>query len=180
MKNALNSKLAPFVAAMLTAVICIISQISIMTPLGVPFTLQIPAVVLCGYLLGARWGVASVTVYILMGAVGLPVFSGFKGGVSILIGPTGGYIWGFVLLSLLCGIARNCENRAAKLILTVLGILLCYAVGLGQLFVLTDVAVNTLFITVQIIFAVKDLLLGIAMLFTAKTVNKIFVKVCEE
>lgn len=180
MKNAINPKLAPFISAMLTAVICIVSQVSVMTPFGVPFTLQIPAVVLCGYLLGAKWGIASVTVYILMGTVGLPVFSGFKGGISVLVGPTGGYLWGFILLSLFCGIARNCENRAAKLILTVLGILLCYAVGLGQLFVLTDVAVNTLFIAVQIIFAVKDLLFGIAMLFTAKTVNKIFVKVCEK
>ena len=78
--------------AMMTAIIAACSWISI--PAVVPFTLQTFAVFCALGLLGWGWGALSVSVYILLGAFGLPVFSGFVGGVGHLVGPTAGYIWG--------------------------------------------------------------------------------------
>ena len=110
-----NSKLKiACIAAMLTAVICVVSQFSVMTPFGVPFTFQMAAIALCGYLLGVKWSMACVLTYILIGAVGIPVFSGFKGGANVIFGPTGGYIIGFLLLAFFCGLSRKYKSKFIK------------------------------------------------------------------
>ncbi|MBR6474866.1 MAG: biotin transporter BioY, partial [Lachnospiraceae bacterium] len=70
-------------------------------PFMVPFTLQTFAVFTIVGLLGGRKGFLSILVYILLGAVGLPVFSGFKGGIGVLAGTTGGYIIGFLFIALI-------------------------------------------------------------------------------
>ena len=75
-------------------VIAICSWISI--PTVVPFTLQTFAVFLAVAILGGKRGTLSVIVYVLLGADGLPVFSGFKGGFGVLLNTTGGYIIGFI------------------------------------------------------------------------------------
>ena len=80
-------------------VIAICSWISI--PTVVPFTLQTFAVFLAVAVLGGKRGTLSVIVYVLLGAVGLPVFSGFKGGIGVLLNTTGGYIIGFIFSALL-------------------------------------------------------------------------------
>ena len=77
--------------AILTAVLTVLSQIAIPTPWNIPFTLQTFGVALCGYLLGPWYGTASIVVYIALGAIGVPVFSGFKGSIGALAGMTGGY-----------------------------------------------------------------------------------------
>ena len=64
-------------------------------------TLQSFALVLAMLLLGGKWATATVTVYLMLGAVGLPVFSGFQGGFGALLGPTGGYLWGFLAATLI-------------------------------------------------------------------------------
>ena len=88
--------------AILTAVLTVLSQIAIPTPWNIPFTLQTFGVALCGYLLGPWYGTASIVVYIALGAIGVPVFSGFKGSIGALAGMTGGYIFGFLFMALLC------------------------------------------------------------------------------
>ena len=80
--------------ALFAALMAICSWISI--PTTVPFTLQTFAVFVAAGLLGGKRGTIAVLVYILLGAVGLPVFAGFTGGVGILLGSTGGYIIGFL------------------------------------------------------------------------------------
>ncbi len=66
-------------------------------PIGpVPIVLQNLFILLAGLLLGSRWGLASVGVYLLAGALGLPVFAGGLGGIGRLVGPTGGYLVGFL------------------------------------------------------------------------------------
>lgn len=72
----------------------------ITVPFTVPFTMQTFAVFLACLILGGGKAALSVTVYLLVGAVGLPVFSGFRGGAGVLLGPTGGYLVGFVALCL--------------------------------------------------------------------------------
>ena len=87
------------------AVTAICSWISI--PLGftpVPVNLGTLAVFLTGGLLGKKYGPISLIVYTLAGAVGLPVFSGFRGGLSVLAGPTGGYIIGYIVAALIIGL----------------------------------------------------------------------------
>lgn len=86
--------------ALFSALMCICAWISI--PLGnMTFTLQSFALLLALFVLGGQGAVVSVAVYLLLGVVGLPVFSGFRGGFGILLGITGGYLWGFLPASLL-------------------------------------------------------------------------------
>ena len=84
--------------AIMAALMCILGPLSI--PIGpVPVSLTNLVVLLAAVLLGAKLSTVSAVVYILLGLVGLPVFSGFQGGVAKLAGPTGGYIIGFIFLS---------------------------------------------------------------------------------
>ncbi|MBQ9227360.1 MAG: biotin transporter BioY [Eubacterium sp.] len=101
-------------------------------PIGpVPFTLQTLGVCLTAGLLGRRGGIPAVLVYILLGAVGVPVFSGFKGGIGVLFGATGGYIIGFLFTALLVGtVADKTKGKLWQLLLGMTGgVLLCYVFG---------------------------------------------------
>ena len=89
--------------ALFAAVIAVFAQIQIpMAP--VPVSLATFGVMMCGLLLGWKWGAVTVTVYILLGVVGVPVFAGFKGGAAVLMGPTGGYILGYLPYAVLAGL----------------------------------------------------------------------------
>ena len=109
--------------------IAICSWISI--PLTVPVTLQTFGVFMAVGLLGGKRGTLAVLVYILMGTLGIPVFSGFTGGIGIIAGTTGGYIVGFLFSALLMwGMEKAFGRSTAVLALSmVLGLVLCYAVG---------------------------------------------------
>ena len=90
--------------ALMSAVLCVISPFSIPVPMSpVPMNLALFGVHLTAVLLGAKNGAVSVMIYLLLGAVGVPVFSGFSGGIGVLLGPTGGYLFGYVPCVLLTG-----------------------------------------------------------------------------
>ena len=110
--------------ALMTVVIALCSWISI--PSVVPFTMQTFAVFCALLLLGGRRGFLSVLLYILLGAFGLPVFSGFRGGLGVLLGPTGGYILGFLLGALLFWLL---EGRLRELVMLILALFVCYLFG---------------------------------------------------
>ena len=115
-----NMTLCAFFAA-LTAVCAWIG-----IPLGdTVFTLQTLAVFLTLGLLGGRWGTVSILIYLLLGAVGVPVFSGFRGGIGHLLSPTGGFLWGFLCTAL----SWWAVERFGKLPAMLLGQLTCYACG---------------------------------------------------
>ena len=97
----------------------------------VSFTMQSFAVFFALGLLGGRRGVISISIYLVMGLIGLPVFSGFRGGVGVLLGITGGYIWGFLLAGLLywAVTALFGQGFKARLAAMILGMLLCYGCG---------------------------------------------------
>ena len=78
---------------MFAAVLAVISQISLPMPTGVPITIQVFGVALVGAVLGSRLGTTATLVYVLLGAIGLPIFANFSGGISSIVGVTGGYIW---------------------------------------------------------------------------------------
>lgn len=116
--------------AMFAALIAVCSIISI--PVGqVPVTLQTFAVCLSAAMLGWKRGTLSVLIYILLGAVGVPVFAGLKGGFGVLAGPTGGYIVGFLLTAIVIGFAaEKWERKALPLVIAMMiGVLLCYTAG---------------------------------------------------
>lgn len=114
-------------------IIAIASQI--MIPFSaVPFTLQTFGVALILVALGGKRGTASTVVYILMGLVGIPVFTGFKGGVSHLVSYTGGYIVGFLVMGIVYLIFENVlKNKFGKLIYKIfalaIGNICCYITG---------------------------------------------------
>jgi len=115
----------PALFASLTA---IGAQISI--PVGeVPLTFQVLFVLLSGFILGARMGFLSQVVYLLMGAIGLPVFAGFKGGLVHLYGPTGGYLLAFPLAAFLAGLITRRGNFVNYLIASLVGISTIYFLG---------------------------------------------------
>ncbi|RGZ01305.1 biotin transporter BioY [Clostridium sp. AM58-1XD] len=109
--------------------IAVCSWISI--PTAIPFTMQTFAVFAAVGILGGKRGTAAVLVYILMGAVGLPVFAGFTGGAGILLGTTGGYFMGFVFSALfMWGMERIFGKRQIVLLLSmIVGLCICYLFG---------------------------------------------------
>ena len=124
------------------ALMTICSYISI--PLGftpVPVNLATLGVFLTGGLLGRKYGTISMAVYVLIGAIGIPVFSEFRGGLSVLAGPTGGYIIGYIAAAFLVGLIIDGmmkdrgagQSRARQLVICVvamiIGLLACYLLG---------------------------------------------------
>lgn len=117
---------------MMTAVTCIMGPLSVPLPFSpVPISLTNLAIYIAIYVLGMKWGTLSYLIYLLIGFVGLPVFSGFTGGAAKLLGPTGGYLVGFILMALICGafIDRSHGKMLPSFLGMVLGTLVCYAFG---------------------------------------------------
>jgi len=103
-------------------------------PAVVPFTMQTFGVFFVLCFLGGVKGTAVISVYLAMGLVGLPVFSGFKGGVAALLGPTGGYLLGFLATALeyWLGTAvwrKKATNVWVQSVLCAVGLLVCYLLG---------------------------------------------------
>ena len=117
------------ITALFVAVMAVCSWISI--PATVPFTLQTFGVFLSVGLLGGKRGSLAVLVYLLLGAVGLPVFSGFTGGIGHLLGPTGGYIIGFIFSALLMWLAERLFGKSVTVLAVsmIAGLIVCYAFG---------------------------------------------------
>ena len=110
-------------------VIAVCSWLSI--PATVPFTLQTFAVFAAVGILGGKRGTLAVLVYLLLGAVGVPVFAGFSGGVGVLFGSTGGYIAGFLLSALVMWLMEKTLGRKTWVLALsmVIGLIVCYFFG---------------------------------------------------
>lgn len=132
MDNKLTTKDLAYMA-LCAVMLAICSWISI--PFAVPFTLQTFGVFCTLMLLGGKRGTISIAVFILMAAVGLPVLSGFRGGLGALLGTTGGYILGFIFTGLIYWAGTTLIPSGAsasvvrKVVLLVVGLAVCYAFG---------------------------------------------------
>lgn len=143
MSSTINSRsktTAIILCALFAALTAVCSGISIPLPFTpIPLNLATLSVFLAGGLLGSKWGAISQIVYVLLGAIGLPVFHGFTGGFGIIAGPTGGYIIGYIAAAFLIGYilekfflskgATSAKIYIQCIIAMVAGILVCYFLG---------------------------------------------------
>ena len=115
-------------------------------PIGlVPISLQNLFTFLSGMVLGSKLGTFSQLIYILLGVVGLPVFSGFRGGFGVLLGPTGGFLTGFVISTYVVGkIIEKMEDVRtwSYFIVGLVGIIIIYACGVVQLLIVTKIGLK--------------------------------------
>ena len=131
METKTRSRIYPLVmTAVMAAVIAAVAPFAL--PIGpIPLTLGTLAMYLAGYVLGGKRAGAAVLVYVLLGAVGVPVFNGFTGGLGVVAGPTGGYIIGFIPLAFLSGlwVERFSSSRLLQLVGMILATAVLYAFG---------------------------------------------------
>ncbi len=157
--------------AVFAAIISVLSQIAIPMPSMVPATLQTFAIALCGYFLGAKKGLAAVLVYILLGAVGIPVFTGFKGGAACLFSYTGGFIFGFAAMVILCGLPV--KNKAVKIALGIAGVIALHFFGVLQYTLLTGNGFIESFLLVSAPYLIKDAVSVVLGFMGAQAASKI-------
>jgi len=119
--------------ALFTAVTAILAQISVPVPITpVPVTLSIFGVTLSSLILGRKCGAISQIVYILLGVAGMPVFAGFRGGLSVLLSPTGGYIISYPIMALVIGTFLNQGTSPSffrMAVASMTGLIICYVFG---------------------------------------------------
>lgn len=162
------------IVGMCTALLCIGAWIAV--PASPPFTLQTFVLFCVFWLFPGKKTTAAVLLYLLLGAVGLPVFAGFQGGAGVLFGPTGGYLWGF-LLSALCSFIP-CRRDGTRILALVCGLLLCYLCGTVWYAVhyttLTLSGLCTAALLCVVPFVLPDALKLSAAYFCCKTLKKSF------
>lgn len=127
--------------SLFAALTAILSQISIPLPFTpVPINLATLSVLLSGAILGKKGGAISQIVYAILGAVGLPVYANFLSGIGILIGPTGGYIIGYIIAAFVVGIIveKSEKNLKSYLLSMCLGIIACYILGTAWFMYITN------------------------------------------
>lgn len=118
--------------AFMVAIISVLAQIAI--PIGpVPFTMSIIGVYLTAGLLGRRLGAIAMIVYVLLGAFGVPIFTGAKGGLFVLAGPTGGFLWGYIVAVYLIGLIYRGDGDFGH---SYLRFILASLTGLGVIYTL--------------------------------------------
>lgn len=119
------------ICALFSAITALLAQISIPIPFTtVPLTMQVFAVAISGVLLGAKKGFISQIIYILIGSIGLPVFAQMRGGLGVVLGPTGGFILGFPLMALVIGYFSKKYNKLIYLLIgMIIGLIIDYLLG---------------------------------------------------
>jgi len=140
------------------ALTAIMAQISIPLPYGVPMTMQTFAVMLAGIVLGPKRATIAMVVYMLLGAVGIPVFSGFKGGLGIILGLTGGFILTFPLMALVSGFADFKKNKLRAIGFLLIGTIINFAGGSIMYAVMAGVSFADSFMRVVLPFIPNSLL----------------------
>lgn len=131
--------------ALFTAVIVIMAQISVPMPLGVPMTMQTFAITLAAVVLGSKKGGAAALIYVLLGAVGLPVLAGFTGGIQYFAGPTGGFLISFPVMTYMIGLGvdRFKDRKGGFILCLIAGTLINYVIGVLMFCFLMDSTVMT-------------------------------------
>ena len=165
------------IIGVMTAITCILGPLSIPIPVSpVPISLTNLAVYFAVYVLGMKRGTISYLVYLLIGLIGVPVFSAFSGGPGKLFGPTGGYIIGFLFTAVFLAATRG-EKYSFKryaLLGCVVGIPLIYLFGFVQLKLVTGMPWDKAFMTGVLPFIPLDIVKCLGAAFLAGPIHRIF------
>ena len=145
-------------------------------PIGpVPIVLSTLFVLLSGLLLGSRWGAGSILLYLLVGAIGLPVFSGGRGGFAHFFGPTGGYLLGYVLSAWITGLIS--ERRPGLMVLEIFSVIVgsfaIYVIGVPWLKMVTQMSWSKTLMVGMLPFLPGDAIKASAALVLARSVRPI-------
>ncbi len=145
-------------------------------PIGpVPIVLSSLFVLLAGLLLGSRWGLASIGLYLLVGAIGIPVFAGGKGGFAHFFGPTGGYLFGYLAASWITGFIseRSRDLMIFDIFAVVVGSLVIYGLGIPWLKMVTQMSWPKALMVGVIPFLIGDAVKASVAIILARAVRPI-------
>ena len=158
--------------AMMSVIIAVCSWLTV--PFVVPFTMQTFAVFFALEYLGGRRGIAAVALYILLGIVGLPVFSGFTGGVGHLMGPTGGFIIGFILSAMIYWLGERfiSDNVRRHIALMLICLAACYALGTVWFAMVYKTSIFAALCSCVFPFIVPDIIKILLVTLVVKRLNK--------
>lgn len=158
---------------MCAALMAIFSQLSIPLPFTtVPVTLQIFGLVVLAVIVGSKIGTLSLIVFVILGAIGLPVFANFSGGFGVIVGPTGGYIIGFIIMAFLIGYASSKRNKIFLFIAAYIGVTIDLIIGTLYLKVVTGMTMQGALIAGLYPFIIKDFITVALAVFIGLKVKK--------
>ena len=124
------------------------------------------------YVLGWQLGISATLLSIVLGPVGVPIFAGMSAGPGVLFGYTGGFIFGFIFLTLLCGISVHRKNAAVKIVLGLAGLIICHLLGAIQYAVLAKITLGASLVAVSLPYLVKDVISVVGAYLVAIAVRK--------
>ena len=154
------------------AIIIVCAQISIPMPYGVPMTLQTFAILLAGMVLGPKKGTIATLVYVLLGAIGVPVFTAFTGGLGIIFGRTGGFILAFPFVAIAAGIGGRRKNIFWLILWLVMGTIILFIGGLLMFSFVTSSSLMVSFTLVVVPFIPAETIKIVMVVVLGKVIKK--------
>lgn len=177
-----NYKIKPnelTMVALAAAIICILGPFAFALPFSpIPFTLGLLGVFISTFILGPRLGFISCLIYLLVGIMGLPVFSGFTAGLGVSLGPSGGYLLGYLFIPVCCFPFKNTTASPLLRFLpgAFLGLLLCYVCGTLWLSHLHSLSFNQAFLIGTLPYIPFDIIKLFVAYLTSNTIRKRLIK----
>lgn len=159
-------------SALFVALTAVCSWISIPLPGSVPINLATFAVILAGGVLGYKYGPAAMAVFLILGAIGAPVFHSFTGGMGIVFGPTGGFLIGYIALAFIVGLSARSEKASAFAIAFVLGEAVLYALGCFWFIKMTGNPMSVALTACVLPFIPGDIVKGVLAYIVKKRIDK--------
>ncbi|MSR92340.1 biotin transporter BioY [Inconstantimicrobium porci] len=158
-----------------SALMFIFSQMTIPLPFtAVPLTMQVFGVILISSLMPSSISPVAILIYLLLGAIGIPVFAGFSGGFTALIGPNGGYLIGFLLMSIVTSITAASKNKIVVFTGAYVGLAIDYIFGVLQLKIVTGMTLGAALAAGLYPFIIKDIMMtAVAVIIAARVKNRI-------
>ena len=163
-------------ASLFAALTAIGAFIKIPIPVSpVPITLQVFFVLLTGLVLGSRWAGTGMAVYLILGIIGFPVFSGGSSGIGVMLGPAGGYLIGFIPAAFITGLIAETFGRSAPVEIgaMIAGLSIIYLLGIIQLSIVADLSIHESVVIGVLPFLIGDFIKLIAALIVSKRIEPV-------
>lgn len=157
---------------MSAALMAVFSQIAIPLPVGVPITLQAFAVVVIAIVLEQKLATLAMLIYTLVGSIGIPVFANLNGGLRVVVGPTGGYIIGFIIMTVIIGFVSKTNQKWKIFIGVYIGLIADYAIGVTQLAFVAKLSLPKALAAGLYPFVIKDIIFAALAAMIALKIKK--------